>query len=581
MTTPMPDFLARAASLPTLGLGVSTEYGARRQAGALDPAALREQQVDFAQFLEVGVEIVKGLDADAQAWAAQGWPTTYHFLDVNLDEPEDFDAEWLAALRATVEVLAPAWLCGDAGLWHFGVRDRGQMLLLPPVLEREAVAPMAAGIQALREATGLEVLPENPPGAVFLGRMHLLEFFARTAEAADTGLLLDCAHLAMFQRARGLAPLAGFDDFAWDRVIELHVAGGRVHERAGLQWVEDDHGVEVLPDTWTIVEAALARAVNLRAVVVECERNSIPAVLPLFRQVQERLPARLRTPIRPSPTPKAERPAVPATSSAGRVEADAEFEPQRIQRSLVCMLFDPRYAAKIRGGDPLPELRERERELLREVGPRGLATDEMRRARALQVLLDEYPVSAALLGLDLVDRFFASAEFRACVLERGSMALAFGQRWLRDRARGVGMIETAMARARRDPRRPDSLGAAGPGALGRAPGVIPLRVPEGSLAWYRRARERLGPEPVQALAKLRKPWAQTPPRRGEEHLLVEPQADGSLAIATASKPLVELLYAADPPRARPELARVAVELGAEAHEADELLDDLLAEGLLA
>ncbi|PRP92664.1 hypothetical protein ENSA5_48460 [Enhygromyxa salina] len=288
----MPGFLDRVQALPTLGLGVSTEYGAGRADGALDPAALRREHVDYAGFLEVGVEIVKGLDGDARAWAEQGWATTYHFLDINLDEPEDFDDAWLDAVRATIELLRPAWLCGDAGLWHFGARDRGHMLLLPPVLEPEAVAPMAEGIVRLREATGCEVLPENPPGAAFVGELHLLEFFARVAEAADTGLLLDCAHLAMFQRARGLAPLAGFGDFAWDRVVELHIAGGREHERDGLAWVEDDHGVAVLPDTWAIAEAAIARASNLRAIVVECERNSIAEVVPLFERARALLAGR-------------------------------------------------------------------------------------------------------------------------------------------------------------------------------------------------------------------------------------------------------------------------------------------------
>lgn len=287
------DFFARLRSLPTLGLGVSTEYGAGSRAGALDPTELRREQPGFARFLEVGVEVGKGLDEDARAWASNGWPTTYHFLDLNLDEPEDFDAAWLDAVRSTIAVLEPAWLCGDAGLWHFGARDRGQMLLLPPVLEVEAVEPMRAGVAALREATGKEVLPENPPGSVFVGRLHVLEFFARVCTAADTGLLLDCAHLAMFQRSRGLDPLAGFDDFDWDRVIELHVAGGRARSVEGLEWIEDDHGVEVLSDTWAIADAALARARNLRAIVVECERNSIAEVIPLFRRVQAMLPASL------------------------------------------------------------------------------------------------------------------------------------------------------------------------------------------------------------------------------------------------------------------------------------------------
>jgi hypothetical protein len=255
----------------------------------------------------------------------------------------------------------------------------------------------------------------------------------------------------------------------------------------------------------------------------------------------------------------------------------SDFDPRRVQQGLVCMLFDPPYAARVRGREPLPELRERERELLRGIDARALATDDMRRARALHVILDEYPVSAALLGVETVDRFFSSAEFRACVYERGSMALHFGERWLDERAAGIGTIETGLARARRErgaARRESS------GRIGRAPGVIPLRVPERTLAWYQRARERLGAEPLQALLSLRKPWPQKPPRHGEEHLLIEPQADGSLGIATASPSLVELLRAADPARPRAELAAAAIELGAEPHEADELLDELLGENLL-
>jgi len=255
----------------------------------------------------------------------------------------------------------------------------------------------------------------------------------------------------------------------------------------------------------------------------------------------------------------------------------SELDPRRVQQALVCMLFDPDYAARVRGREPLPELSERERELLRELDPRALATDRMRRARALHVILDEYPVSAAMLGIDVVDRFFSSPEFRACVFDRGSMALDFGERWLGDRTAGVGAIEAGLARARRELGR-ERLESTQ--KLRRAPGVIPLQVPDGTLAWYRRARERLGPDPLQALTKLRKPWPHKPPRRGRQHLLIEPQVDGTLGIATASEPLVELLRAAEDPRPRAELASVAIELGADSHDADELLDDLLRDKLL-
>lgn len=278
-------FERRVLDLPVLGVGVSTEYGAGGGPDDLDPVRLRAAHPSFARFLELGVEVGLGLDERARAWVAAGLPTTYHFLDINLDEPEDLDGAWLAQLRALLEQIRPAWICGDAGLWHFGPRERGHMLLLPPVLSRGSAEAMAAGIRALRGATGLEVLPENPPGQVFLGDLHLLDYFARVCEAADTGMLLDCAHLAIYQAALGLAPTEGLGDFPMERVVEVHIAGGELRESEGFSWIDDRHGPEVLDATWAIFEAVARTAPNLRAVIFECERNPAPEVLPGFRRI--------------------------------------------------------------------------------------------------------------------------------------------------------------------------------------------------------------------------------------------------------------------------------------------------------
>lgn len=278
-------FAERVQALPTLGVGLSTEYGAADAPETLDPAALRAAWPSFAAFLEVGVETAKGLDRTARAWAAQGWPSTYHFLDVNLDEPEDLDPDWLEELDACRGVLGPAWLCGDAGLWHLGTRDRNHMLLLPPVLTDESATALARGVRRLRGLTGLEVLPENPPGTVFVGDLHLCDFFARVAERADTGLLVDVAHLAIYQRIMGHGLFEGLEALPLDRVVEVHVAGGTERESHGFRWVEDAHGPEVLEDTWRLFAHLAPRAENLRAVVFECERNPLEATLPGFRRI--------------------------------------------------------------------------------------------------------------------------------------------------------------------------------------------------------------------------------------------------------------------------------------------------------
>jgi uncharacterized protein (UPF0276 family) len=282
------SFLERAAALPRLGLGVSTEYGAR-QGDALDPVARRRRNARWGGFLELGVELEKGLDADARAWVAAGLPTTWHFLDINLEDEADFDPGWVTALQKGVAETRPAWLCGDAGLWHFGRRERGHMLLLPPILSDAGADAMAVGVRRLRSLTGLEVLPENPPGVAWVGDRTLLQWLARLAEVADTGVLLDLAHLAMYQEVHGRDPLDGLAEFPAERIVELHIAGGEPRDTDGLRWTEDTHGTDVRPAVWRALDALLPRMTNLKAVVVECERNAIDAVVPLYAEVERRL----------------------------------------------------------------------------------------------------------------------------------------------------------------------------------------------------------------------------------------------------------------------------------------------------
>ena len=63
----------------------------------------------------------------AEDWLRRDLSTTYYFLAITLDEREDFDEPWPAAMQRLLDQIPPSWLCGDAGLWH---RSR----LLPTVM---------------------------------------------------------------------------------------------------------------------------------------------------------------------------------------------------------------------------------------------------------------------------------------------------------------------------------------------------------------------------------------------------------------------------------------------------------------
>jgi uncharacterized protein (UPF0276 family) len=276
------------AALPRLGVGISSEPGATRS-GAIDARAFDAAHPGLVHFLEYGADVARGLDEHVRGWAASR-PTTYHFLDLNLEDPDDLDADWIARTRSAAAEIGAAWLCGDAGFWHFGARDRGHQLLLPPVLTEDSARAVGDSVCALEDATSLCVLPENPPGDVYLGSLHLLDYFALVADRSGGGLLLDCAHLAIFQRSRGLSPLTGLDGFPLDRVVELHVAGGAEIDVEGLPLVDDAHGAEPLPDTWAIFDAVLPRASALRAIVFECERNRPDEVIDGFRRLNHAFP---------------------------------------------------------------------------------------------------------------------------------------------------------------------------------------------------------------------------------------------------------------------------------------------------
>lgn len=252
--------------------------------------------------------------------------------------------------------------------------------------------------------------------------------------------------------------------------------------------------------------------------------------------------------------------------------SEPRLDPRRVQQALVAMLLDPAFAARVRGHEPVPELSEREQALLRDVDPRALATDPHRRARAVHVLVEELPVTAAVLGVTAFEAFFGSPEFRAGLRRRAAMTSSFAA-WLGDRALGVGRLEAAMAAVRR---------AEAPTGEGVrcAPGVRGLVVPANTLELYLRVRAELQPDPVHALAHWGKRSRPSPPRRGTQCLLVERRTDGTLDLGTASAPLVRLLVFAELPRPRAAVEAEAVRLGAEPAEAAGLVDGLVTEGLL-
>lgn len=242
-----------------------------------------------------------------------------------------------------------------------------------------------------------------------------------------------------------------------------------------------------------------------------------------------------------------------------------------LRHAMARMLYDPSFVERVHAGG-VPGLAPSELVLLRAVDRRAWSTDRYRRSRAVQALIDEYPVTAAVLGVRGVDAFFSSEAFGRVLTRRGSLALDFGV-WAEPRAGAVVRLERAVALARRGER------AAGTGLV-TAAGVVPLMLPAGVLGFYTEERTLLGADPVAALAQGRALARPPPPGEGEDALLVEKDVQGKVQVGGGSAALVKLLAFTTTPRSREATLAHARRLGCEPGEDVEVVDGLIGDGLL-
>lgn len=276
-----------------------------------------------------------------------------------------------------------------------------------------------------------------------------------------------------------------------------------------------------------------------------------------------------------------------------------------LQRVVVRMLYDPALVERVYAdADAALEglaLDAAERHWLVQADRRAWGVDPYRRSRSLTGLAEEYPCSVALAlrhhDVEALDRFFSAARFHDCIMERGSLAAAFGDFLALDLPPGrggprakrqvsaVAHLEQAVAAVRRGHAR---AGAIGPDHLVMAPRVEALQLPGQALELHGAVLAQLehkarggpllelvlrGDVTLRRLPELR-------PRQ-PTHLIVEMNAEGSVSIGGASPALVELLLAAREPIAREDLLARARELGADPGDDADIVGGLLRDGLLA
>jgi len=260
-----------AIETPTLGSGL----GYRPQFRA-DLFAHREE-VDFLEivadhYLDAPREKLDELDL-----LKSHFPLVAHGLDLSIGGAEGLDTRYLDKTAAVIERIDPPWWSEHLCFTRAGGVSIGHLASLP--YTQETIDVVARNVERVRSRIRTPLILENVTCVVRVpgGEMEEAEFLSRTLEATGCGWLCDVANLHVNATNFGYDLEAEFERWPWDRLVQIHYAGGR--ERNG--WLIDSHDAATSEAVWTLYDRIVARA-PVKGAVLERDEQ-----IPPFRALAE------------------------------------------------------------------------------------------------------------------------------------------------------------------------------------------------------------------------------------------------------------------------------------------------------
>ncbi len=257
------------SALPTLGVGLSLSLASQP-----DPVALVKHPLG-ASFIEyAGLVDVQSVLSEVERIHAAGAPVLYHPSYINFCGSFANDSAWLLTAAQHISTVKSGWFAQDCAycFWQAGQSYSTQLgYFIPPILNEASLQLAIERVQEVQAFMPVPVAIEPPPMTFVVGRMPLMTFFGRLAQQADCAILLDMGHLVSYEMASGKRVLDEWQNFPAERVIEMHIAGGRVRQSDEGAVYVDAHECAVLEQTWTMLKELLPKLPQLKAVCYECE----------------------------------------------------------------------------------------------------------------------------------------------------------------------------------------------------------------------------------------------------------------------------------------------------------------------
>jgi hypothetical protein len=199
------------------------------------------------------------------------FPLVAHGLDLSIGSAEGVDPRYLDKLASVIERIDPPWWSEHLCFTRAGGVSFGHLAALP--YTQEAIDVVARNVETVRRSIKTPLILENITAVVHVpgGEMDEPEFLTRTLNATGCGWLCDVANLYANAVNRDVDSEAQFERWPWDRLVQIHYAGGRWSRGVLI----DSHDSPTSDAVWALYDRVVARAA-VKGVILERDERLPP-----------------------------------------------------------------------------------------------------------------------------------------------------------------------------------------------------------------------------------------------------------------------------------------------------------------
>jgi uncharacterized protein (UPF0276 family) len=261
------------AQLPDLGVGV----GFRRELAA--GIFAHADAIDFLEIISEHYLDPTSFEEHELDRLAARFPLVPHGLNLSVGTAARTDAAYLRALDRLVRRIDAPWWSDHLAVTHAGGIEIGHLAPVP--LTRASLETVCRNVEHARAAVGAPFAIEHIASPLALAGAEMSEaaFLTELLERTGSGLLLDLMNVYANAWNHGGDPYAFLDALPLERIVYVHVVGGRVEN--GL--MIDSHTSPAPQAVWEML-AYVARRTRIRGVLIEWD-DCFPAFDVILEEV--------------------------------------------------------------------------------------------------------------------------------------------------------------------------------------------------------------------------------------------------------------------------------------------------------